>query len=160
QSLLDQRSQLDDLQRQLGTGQKSNTYAGVGLERGLAVGLRQQLSSMGSFDNTINNVGVRIQLAQTTLGRISDIGSQIKTTALQANTIDSSGSTIAQSTAYSELGEMLGLLNTQAGDRYLFSGKASNQPSVETLDHIINGNGTQAGLKQVMSERQQADLGA
>ena len=40
QSLVDMRSKLDDLQTQLGTGQKSTTYAGLGLGRGLAVGLQ------------------------------------------------------------------------------------------------------------------------
>jgi len=59
-----------------------------------------------------------------------------------------------------QLDELLGLLNTQVGDNYLFSGSALNQPSVDTTDHILNGNGAQAGLKQVISERSQADLGA
>ena len=54
---------------------------------------------------------------------------------------------------------MLGILNTQAGDRYLFSGSAINTPSVASMDDILNGTATQAGLKQVISERQQADLG-
>ena len=63
-------------------------------------------------------------------------------------------------TALSNLDEILGLLNTQAGDRYLFSGRAADQPAVESLDHIMNGDGARAGLKQVIAERNQADLGA
>jgi flagellar hook-associated protein 3 FlgL len=55
---------------------------------------------------------------------------------------------------------MLGILNTQAGDRYLFSGSAINTPSVASYNDIINGTTTQAGLKRVIAERQQADLGA
>jgi flagellar hook-associated protein 3 FlgL len=47
--LLSTRKQLDDLQRQLGTGKKSDTYAGLGLERGLAVGLRSRLSALEAF---------------------------------------------------------------------------------------------------------------
>ena len=54
---------------------------------------------------------------------------------------------------------MLGLLNTQVGDRYLFSGRAADQPAVETFDHIMNGDGARAGLKQIIAERKQADLG-
>ena len=38
QAIADMRSQLDDLQRQLGTGKKSDSYAGLGLDRGLTVG--------------------------------------------------------------------------------------------------------------------------
>jgi hypothetical protein len=52
---------------------------------------------------------------------------------------------------------MLGILNLQAGDRYLFSGSAINTPSVASMDDILNGTTTQAGLKQVISERAQAD---
>ena len=72
QALVDMRARLDDLQRQLGTGKKAETYAGVGLDRGLAVGLRAQLSAIGGFGDTITNVGVRLDLAQTALGRIAD----------------------------------------------------------------------------------------
>src|SRR5205085_653724 len=47
----------------------------------------------------------------------------------------------------------------QAGDRYIFSGLAADQPSVASLDHIMDGDGARAGFKQVVSERKQADLG-
>src|SRR6185437_10932235 len=36
----------------------------------------------------------------------------------------------------------------------------TDQPSVESYDHIMNGDGTRAGLLQLISERSQADLGA
>jgi flagellin-like hook-associated protein FlgL len=160
QSLADMRNQLDDLQRQLGTGQKSVTYAGVGLERGLAVGLRTQLSMMGGYDDAINNVGVSLKLAQSSLGRIADIGSGVKQSAAAVPTIDSSGTTTAQVAARAGVDEVLDLLNTQVGDRYLFSGLATDKPAVDTLDHIMNGNGAAAGFKQVLAERKQADLGA
>lgn len=159
-SLTEMHKQLDDLQRQLATGQKSDTYAGVGLERGLAVGLRARLSALGGFDDAITNVGVRINLAQTTLSRLSDISHDVKAAAFQAPNIDSSGATNAQTIANSGLSEVLGLLNTQSGDRYLFSGSASDKPSVETFDHIMNGDGARAGFKQILDERRQADLGA
>jgi flagellin-like hook-associated protein FlgL len=160
QSLVDLRRQLDDLQRQLGTGQKSETYAGIGLERGLAVGLRSHLVSLDAFDDTISNVGVRLDLVQQTLTRFSDIAHTVKGAAYQPTSIDSSGSTIAQQNAYASLSEILGLLNTQAGGRYLFSGRSTDQPAAETIDRIMNGDGMRAGLKQIIAERNQADLGA
>ena len=49
QSLVDMRRQLDDLQRQLGTGKMSDNYAGLGLDRGLAVGLRSHLAALGGY---------------------------------------------------------------------------------------------------------------
>ena len=60
----------------------------------------------------------------------------------------------------SQLDEILSLLNTQAGDNYIFSGSATNQPSVASTSDILNGNGAQAGLTQVIAQRLQADQGA
>jgi flagellin-like hook-associated protein FlgL len=161
QSLVNLRNSLDDLQRQLSTGKKSTTYAGLGLDRGVTVSLRSQLSAMTSFDATANNVMTRINVAQTSLGRISDLGATVKQSLMQG----SYGSGVvaantAQTAAKLSLDETLSLLNTRAGDRYLFSGRATDQPAVETYDHIINGDGARAGLKQIISERNQADLGA
>jgi flagellar hook-associated protein 3 FlgL len=160
QSLVDMRRQLDDLQRQLGTGRRAETYADIGLDRGLVVGLRSQLSALGAFDDAITQVGVRLDLAQVTLGRIGELSREVKSAAFQSTAIDSNGSTLAQSLALSGMEEILGLLNTQSGDRYLFSGRAVDQPAVESLDHIMNGDGARAGFNQIVSERRQADLGA
>jgi hypothetical protein len=161
QSLVDMRKQLDELQRQLGTGQKANTYAGLGLDRGLTVGLNRQLAALRSYDDTIANVDVRLTLAQTTLGQIDAIGHAVKTSSLHSVfVIDGTGQTSEQRAASSQLDVVLGLLNTQVGDRYLFSGKNVDQPAVETAGHILNGDGLRAGLKQIVSERRQADLGA
>lgn len=156
-SLVSMRTQLGDLQRQLATGKKSDTYAGIGLDRGLTVGLRSRLSAMKSYGESITNVGVRLELAQSTLSRVAELGREIKAAAAPVN---SAGPEIMQRQAVSSLGEIFGILNTQAGDRYLFSGLASDTPSAETLDHILEGDGARAGLKQIVSERNQADIGA
>ena len=159
-ALGDMRTQLTDLQRQLGTGKKSTTYAGLGIDRGLAVGLRGKLAAMTSYADTATNVGVRINLQQSALTRIADLGRAVKSGTQSEFSLDASGQTPAQRTAMSQLDEVLALLNTQLGDRYLFSGRAVDKPAVETLDHILNGDVTRAGFKQVLSERNQADLGA
>jgi len=96
----------------------------------------------------------------TALGNMIDITSTVKSAMVQANGVSNgSGAAVAQQTGESSLDQLLALLNTQAGDRYLFSGRATDKPAVETLDHILNGNGAQAGLKQLIAERNQADLG-
>lgn len=161
QSLGDMRSQLADLQRQLGTGQKSTTYAGLGLDRGLAVGLRAKLALMSGYADSVTQVGVRIGLQQTGLSQIAGIGSTVKSAALtQQFDLDSTGQTVTQRAATAQLDQILGVLNTPAGDRYLFSGRAGDKPATDTLDHILNGDGARAGLKQLIAERNQADLGA
>lgn len=161
QQLVDLRKMLDDLQRQLSTGKKSATYAGLGFDRGVTVGLRAQLSAITGFDATAEQVQTRVNVAQTSLGRISDISNSVKTAMMQGTYGSGAiGASTAQTTAQFSLDETLSLLNTQAGDHYLFSGRSTDQPAVESYDHILNGNGAQAGLKQIISERKQADLGA
>jgi hypothetical protein len=159
-ALGDMRSQLGDLQRQLGTGKKSINYAGLGIDRGLAVGLRSRLSAIGGYAGTVTQIGVRISVQQAALTRMADLGNTVKAATLSPFNIDASGQTTTQRAAVSKLDEILGLLNAPAGDRYLFSGRAGDKPATETLDHILNGDGAKAGLKQIIAERNQADLGA
>src|SRR6476661_14045 len=82
QTLVDMRNQLIDLQRQLGTGQRSDSYAGVGLDRGLTIGLRAHLSAVQGYQASITQVGVRLDLAQTALSQISSLAQTSKTTIL------------------------------------------------------------------------------
>src|SRR5436853_2183587 len=84
QSISDMRTQLDDLQRQLGSGQKTTTYAGLGLDAGLTVGLRSQLNSITGYQSTINQVGVRLDLMQTALSQFTSVSGQAKGTILQS----------------------------------------------------------------------------
>jgi flagellar hook-associated protein 3 FlgL len=161
QSALDINKQLADLQRQLGSGQKADTYAGLGSQSGIAVALNAQLSAIKSFNDTMTNVGTNISIQQAVLQQIGSIGNTVQSATTQSSfAVDSTGQTTSQKTVQSQLDQILSLLNTQGGNGYLFSGTGVSQPSVDTADHILNGNGAQAGLKQVIAERNQADLGA
>jgi len=160
QSLVDMRSQLDTLQTQLGTGKKSTTYAGLGVDAGLVVGLRGKLSAISGYGDTITNVGTRIDLENSVLQQIDSLGSSVQSAQSDPFQIGANGQTTGQASAASQLDEALDLLNTQSGDRYLFSGRATDTPATASTDQILNGNGAQAGFKQVLAERNQADLGA
>jgi flagellin-like hook-associated protein FlgL len=161
QSVQDINKQLDDLNRQLGSGEKADTYAGLGSQSGVTVALNAQLSALSSYDATITNVGTTVSLQQLVLQQISTLGNTAQTAAMQPSfAVDSTGQTTAQKTAENQFEQIISLLNTQGANGYLFSGSGLSQPSVDTADHIMNGNGAQAGLKQVIAERNQADLGA
>jgi len=161
QSVQDINKQLDDLNRQLGSGQKADTYAGLGSQSGVTVALNAQLSALSSYDATITNVGTTVSLQQLVLQQISTLGNTAQTAAMQPSfAVDSTGQTTAQKTAENQFEQIISLLNTQGANGYLFSGSGLSQASVDTADHIMNGNGAQAGLKQVIAERNQADLGA
>ena len=158
QRLVNMRSQFDDLQRQLSTGQKSDTYAGLGLDRGLTVSLNAQSAQIGSYNTTIDNVMTRINVAQNALTAIDKVSSGLGSALSQGTDSPTNGNT-TQISAQSWLQQLVGLLNTQVGDRYVFSGSATDTPSTASYDQIINGGNGRDGLTTVISERNDADLG-
>lgn len=152
--------QLTDLSTQLSTGKLSQTYSGMGTNEGFAIAARTQLSNISAFTDTISNTNINVNLANTALQSLVTMRNTTQSAAASTNqNLSSTGQTIAQQTAAAQLQSMLSVLNTQSGNRYLFSGTAVNTPSVASVSDIINGTASQAGLKQVMAERQQADLG-
>ncbi len=156
------QNQLDTLSRQLGTGQKAAVYSDLGSQAGITVGLDAQLSALNAYSETNTMVGTTLSIEQQALSQIASVGSTVQQAADQPATftLDNNGQTATQSAATTQLDQILSMLNTQSGDNYLFSGSAVNQPSVASTSDILNGNGAQAGLAQVISERNQADLGA
>lgn len=160
QSVQNIKSQMTSLQAQLTTGEKSITYAGMGVNEGFAIAARAQLANISAFTDTMSSISTSINVTNTALQSLSDIGTQAQADAATSpRDINSAGQTIGQQNAQAELSSMLGIMNTQSGDRYVFSGSAINTPSTASYDDIMNGTTTQAGLKTVISERQQADLG-
>jgi len=161
QSLIDLRRQLDDLQRQISTGEKVVSYSGISPQSQLLIGLNSQLNAVSGFQNSNNIVGTRLTIAQTALTQFDSTAQSVGDSArLSSYKPGANGQTVDQLNAGSQLGQLLTLLNTQADNGYIFSGTALNQPATATPDLILNGTATQAGLKQVISERNQADIGA
>ena len=158
QAVQNLNNQLTTLSTQLATGEKSTTYSGIGVGEGFAIAARSQLAAISAFTDTITNVNTTINAANTALQSLSKISGQVQSDAASTpQNLSSTGQTIAQQNALTELGSIVGILNTQVGDRFIFSGSAIDTPSVADVNTILNGNGTQAGLKQVIAERAQAD---
>ena len=128
----------------------------------MALSLSAQLAARNGYRNTATTVGTTLGIAQAALTGINSNANTLVQQSLEqpgAFTLDNSGQTSTQQAAASELDQIVSLLNTQVGNNYIFSGSATNQPSVASANLILNGNGAQAGLKQLISQRQQADLG-
>ena len=155
-------NQLNTLGQELASGQATQTYSGLQSQAGVALALNAQLSAIAGYSNTATTVGTTLSVAQSVLTQLGTASSSIVQAIGEQGTfqLNNNGQTITQGTAAAQLDNILSLLNTQVGSNYIFSGAGPNQQSVASASDILNGNGAQAGLTQVISERQQADLGA
>src|SRR6185312_13410763 len=162
QQLVGMQKQMSDLSLQLTTGKLSQDYGGLGIDRGLDVNVRGALARLNSYTDSITTVNTRVQLQNTSLTRLNTIAQNMRSNTMPPFdfTLVANGQTNVQIQAKNSLDEAVSLLNQRAGNTYLFSGSASDKPAADTADHILNGNGAAAGLKQIVAERLQADMGS
>lgn len=154
------QTQLADLQRQLSTGLKSDSYAKLGDARNLVLALNNQVTQSQSYLDTIDLTELRVKSSSDALTRLNDISSEMKTGGLTSTfNLTSGGQTNLQITAGSRLDEIVDLLNLNVGDRQLFGGKATQTTPVVTSSLMLDGDTAHAGLKTVIEQRNAADLG-
>jgi len=155
------REQMIDLQRQLATGNAASTYGGYGRDATTALAMRSTMSQIESYQSVIETVQLRTSVMTTVFDRLTEIGQETKSaTALSTFDVGEGGQTDLQRTAATYFEEVVALLNTDAADRYLFGGRATDDEPVADADVILEGDTTRAGFQQVVEERRLADLGA
>lgn len=161
EQVTDIKTRMDDLSRQLVTGKKADTIGGLGSEAALALSLNDQITSMTGYIKTIELVNLRLGVQSEAVTRMDDIASKIKTDSLTTSfKLTGAGQTQLQLNAGSQFDEIVSLLNTELEGRHLFAGSDTGNAPVALPDAILNGDSTRAGLKTVIAERAQADLGA
>lgn len=154
------KDRLADLQRQLGTGKKSETYGGLGADRGFSLAFRASLTQINAWQQNISVVTTRINIIETSLSGLQSTAASVKT-ALQPNDFNlSSGRTYGQISAADGLNAVVSMLNANDGSRYVFGGRKTATPPVLDSIRFMNGEGAKDGFNTVMLERMQADLGA
>lgn len=158
--LLATRAQLDDLQRQLGTGLRADNYADLGVDRSRSLDARGQLAAIDGFQESIRRTEVDISLLSSTLERLDELASETKGDATPSTfVIETGNQTTAQVAAEFRFEEAVTLLNNEVDGTYLFSGLSGDTEPVARADDILEGVGARAGFRTVSAERLQADLG-
>jgi flagellar hook-associated protein 3 FlgL len=160
-SLLNTRVQMEDLQRQLTTGKKSETYGGLGVGRITALEMRAKMTEVEGYRATILQSQIRVKqldLGLTQLGKISND--------LRSNTIapqynpDGTGQTTMQKFSRSRLDEAVDVLNTEINGVRLYAGRSSDVRPVVDVPTMLNGDAAgRAGVVQMIAERKAADYG-
>lgn len=159
-SLLSLKSQLDDIQRQVATGKKAKTYGDLGAQRVSALSFRNQLGEMEGYQNLADIVNVRVSLLSQRTAELGKMTEAVRTTLLKTRGIGNYADlTAAKQNVQAHFEQFVASLNAQSEGSYLFSGRSRDVKPVLDPAVILNGDGTNAGLKQVIDERRQADFG-
>lgn len=154
------QSRLGTLQTQLGTGERAQTLADMGDSRGLSLQLRGRLSAMEAYQQSISTVNVRLDVMDQVVGRLDAIESSQRTSATPgAYGTGNINLTTVTSTSKARLDEVLSILNSNAGGRYLFGGDQTDEAPVASMSAILDGEGGKAGFRTIAAERKAADAG-
>lgn len=154
------KAQLGDLQTQLATGKRATTYAGLGTDAIKSLSGRQTLASIQGYAENVKDAQMRLGIMSVGIEQIGKIANSLRASLPTSYESTQIGQTSAIVSAEDGLKQVLDILNTQVDGRYLFSGRSSDTQPIADYDLIVNGDGTRAGLKQIIAERQAADRGA
>ena len=81
------QARLATLQTQLGTGDKASDLAGMGDSRSLSLTLRNRLSAIEGYQQSIDTVNVRLDVLDQVMGQLSQLQSDSRTAATPAQSI-------------------------------------------------------------------------
>lgn len=147
------RAQLTDLQRQLATGQRSETFGGLGFERRTSLDFRARISTMENYGKAIEGADLRVKVMTQGLERLSKIVLDTKAHTLPPNfDLGADGRTTAQKFAEQDMKLAIDVLNQEVGGRYLFGGREVERPPLASYQAIMDGDATGTGLKAYITQ--------
>jgi lactam utilization protein B len=87
----------------------------MGANEGFAIAARAQLSNIAAYTDTMMKINTNIEVANTALQALADIGRQLQTAANSGSqALNSAGQTAGQQTAVAEFSSVVGILTTPA----------------------------------------------
>jgi flagellar hook-associated protein 3 FlgL len=161
-SLRETRAQLDDMQRQVTTGKRSETFGGLGADRITSLMMRARASEISSYRETITSFQIRAKQLDLGLNQLSKMADDMVSVGfLPQFDPDSAGKTGMQRYASGRFDEAIDILNTELNGQRLFGGRRTDTRPVLDSDTILNGDAAgRVGVRQMIVERKAADLGA
>jgi flagellin-like hook-associated protein FlgL len=154
------RAQFDDLQRQLSTGKRVTSYGDLGMDRRTSLDLNAKMASIDSWLSGIQLGDINLKLQTQAVENYAKLVTETKNDVRPGSyTANASGRSAPQIMAEEKFKQVLDLLNSNVNGRYLFSGRTSDVEPTVSYSLIMEGDGTRAGVKQLIAERKEADLG-
>lgn len=144
------RSQGVDLERQLTTGKKAESFGGLGFSRTMSLDLRSKLSAIEGYQTNIKDADLRLKMMLTTTQNLQKIASDTRANALLPSSGVSGGNPLEQIQAQGNLKLAIDTLNQQVNGRYLFSGTAHDTKPVLSYQEIVDGVRTAIDARKVV----------
>ena len=126
------RSQVQDLQTQVTTGKRSQTYAGIAGDARELLGLEKSRQMLDRFDRNNDLMKTRLDATTTAVDGIGETLRKFRQTLLSASSgkpLDAQQTSDLQQAAFRAMQDMQDILNTDVDGRHLFAGsRARTQP--------------------------------
>ena len=136
---VEMRKASETFERQMATGQKSDTYSGLGYERRTSLDVRARLSSYEAYAETMRNANLRLDVRFEDIETLETIVSRTRSTALEPLSGTGDGSVIArrQDIARNDLAFAVEIFNTDVNGRHVFAGRATDTPPMDGYQDIF-----------------------
>ena len=134
-SILDLQQKISIVREQITTGKQSSSYGGLkGEDARFSVRLRETVETKDSFIDTIEKTQLRAQVLETTLVKITDLITEVRTELInQQPGLYPDQVPVMNQFADGAIDRLAGLLNTKVDGRFLFSGfGTTTQPMITT----------------------------
>lgn len=134
------RKQGADLERQLTTGRRADSYGELGIERGQALDLRGRVSGLESWQQGIKSADTRLKMMLQSIEGLDKIANDTKAiSALPASRVIPGANPQEQMLAQANLQGAIDFLNAEFGGRSLFAGRAHDEKPVANYNAIMQG---------------------
>lgn len=130
--ILNSETQLDTLSQELNTGKKSTSLAGYGTSAATILNLTDTVSQTQAFIANSTQVNTVLTAYDTTLNQLGSDAGKLSTALNQVSPSNPASTTTLQALITGLLADVGATLNTQVGNRFLYSGTRFNtQPVVD-----------------------------
>lgn len=145
-SLLEIQSRIVELQGQVSSGKKADTFSGLGTRTRASIDFRTAQSRLETYQTNITTIEVRINFMEPILTRIGDMANEVRDEILKARDGTAPNTTFIRQKAVDRINEMVRLLNFENDGRFLFAGtNIDDAPMLDPAALSATVNGTITG---------------
>ncbi len=159
--------QFQELQRQLATQKKHDTFSGFGAQAIRVQDLRGESMKLNRYQENIKRVDTRMNMVLNSVEKMRTLGKQVQDVIVIQTTEGEVEIDNINNVAQANLRFFEDLLNTKDGDRFIFSGTAAELEPMENLQNLRNRmnqevtdwlNGTQTADQLIANVEAMSDL--